>query len=101
MGGAGLWSRISSEGAECDRSWRRIHGRTAISGKRCCGFFSLFRIPSADDQARGPTLGKKLRRRKEVTIVGSFVGRNKFPRSIAVLESGVVDLWTYFSRGRG
>jgi threonine dehydrogenase-like Zn-dependent dehydrogenase len=30
--------------------------------------------------------------RKEVTIVGSFVGRNKFPRSIAVLESGVLDL---------
>jgi threonine dehydrogenase-like Zn-dependent dehydrogenase len=30
--------------------------------------------------------------RKEVTIVGSFVGRNKFPRSIAVLESGTVDL---------
>jgi predicted dehydrogenase len=30
--------------------------------------------------------------RKEVTIVESFVGRNKFPRSIAVLESGVLDL---------
>lgn len=30
--------------------------------------------------------------RKEVTIVGSFVGRNMFPRSIAVLESGVLSL---------
>lgn len=30
--------------------------------------------------------------RKEVTIVGSFVGRSKFPRSIAVLESGGLDL---------
>jgi threonine dehydrogenase-like Zn-dependent dehydrogenase len=30
--------------------------------------------------------------RKEVTVVGSFVGRNKFPRSIAVLESGVLDI---------
>lgn len=30
--------------------------------------------------------------RKEVTIVGSFAGRNKFPRSIAVLESGTLDL---------
>ena len=30
--------------------------------------------------------------RKEVTIVGSFVGRNKFPRSIAVLESRTLDL---------
>ncbi|HEY4784019.1 MAG TPA: alcohol dehydrogenase catalytic domain-containing protein [Chthoniobacterales bacterium] len=30
--------------------------------------------------------------RKEVTIVGSFVGRNMFPRSIAVLESGILDL---------
>jgi Oxidoreductase family, C-terminal alpha/beta domain len=30
--------------------------------------------------------------RKGVTIVESFVGRNKFPRSIAVRESGVLDL---------
>jgi threonine dehydrogenase-like Zn-dependent dehydrogenase len=27
-----------------------------------------------------------------VTIVGSFVGRNKFPGSIAVLESGILNL---------
>jgi len=30
--------------------------------------------------------------RKEVTIVGSFVGRHTFPRSIAVLESRVLNL---------
>lgn len=30
--------------------------------------------------------------RKEVTIVGSYVGRNTFPRSIAVLESRVLNL---------
>jgi len=30
--------------------------------------------------------------RKELTIVGSFVGRNMFPRSIAVLESRILDL---------
>jgi threonine dehydrogenase-like Zn-dependent dehydrogenase len=30
--------------------------------------------------------------RKEVTIVGSYVGRNTFPRSIAVLESQVLNL---------
>jgi threonine dehydrogenase-like Zn-dependent dehydrogenase len=30
--------------------------------------------------------------RKEVTIVGSYVGRNTFPRSITVLESRVLNL---------
>jgi threonine dehydrogenase-like Zn-dependent dehydrogenase len=30
--------------------------------------------------------------RKEVTIVGSYVGRNTFPRSIAILESRVLNL---------
>jgi (R,R)-butanediol dehydrogenase / meso-butanediol dehydrogenase / diacetyl reductase len=30
--------------------------------------------------------------RKEATVVGSFVGKNTFPRSIAVLESGVLSL---------
>ena len=30
--------------------------------------------------------------RKEVTIVGSYVGRNTFPRSIAILESRVLDV---------
>jgi threonine dehydrogenase-like Zn-dependent dehydrogenase len=30
--------------------------------------------------------------RKEVTVFGSYVGRNTFPRSVAVLESGVLNL---------
>lgn len=35
--------------------------------------------------------------RKEVTVVGSYVGRQMFPRSIAVLESGVLDLAPFIS----
>jgi threonine dehydrogenase-like Zn-dependent dehydrogenase len=35
--------------------------------------------------------------RKEVTIVGSYVGTQMFPRSIAVLESGVLNLAPFIS----
>jgi threonine dehydrogenase-like Zn-dependent dehydrogenase len=35
--------------------------------------------------------------RKEVTVVGSYVGRQMFPRSIAVLQSGVLDLAPFIS----
>jgi threonine dehydrogenase-like Zn-dependent dehydrogenase len=35
--------------------------------------------------------------RKEVTVVGSYVGSHMFPRSIAVLESGVLSLTPFIS----
>jgi threonine dehydrogenase-like Zn-dependent dehydrogenase len=52
------------------------------------GIISLFGV----NAHAFPTIAQCDITRKEVTIVGSFVGRNKFPRSIAVLESGILDL---------
>lgn len=57
------------------------------------GTVSLFRV----NTHAAPAIPQYEITRKELTIVGSFVGRNLFPRSIAVLESRVLDLSTLIS----
>lgn len=52
------------------------------------GIISLFGV----NRHAAPAIPQYDITRKELTIVGSFVGRNMFPRSIAVLESRILDL---------
>lgn len=58
----------------------------AIQAARVGGRISLFGM---DSQAR-PSVPQNSITRKELTILGSYVGVNTFPRAIAILESGVI-----------
>ena len=59
---------------------------TAIQAARVGGRVSLFGM---DSQAR-PAVTQNSITRKELTILGSYVGVNTFPRAIKILESGVI-----------
>src|SRR5260370_19652799 len=58
-----------------------------------CGTISLFGM----NTHASPVIPQFDITRKEVTIVGSYVGRNTFPRSITVLESRVLNLFSLIS----
>jgi len=61
---------------------------TALELVACGGTISLFGM----NAHANPAVPQYDVTRKEVTILGSFVGKNTFPRSVAVLESGVLKL---------